>query len=347
MKTYELLLLRFRTPVHFGDAGEGGGLGDVIPYCRADTFFSALCSEAAKIDSAMLKKLVEKAENGDILFTDLMPWFSSENGSDGNKEDKNEGNYAFYIPRPLVNVSSEKVEKPLSFSETKQFSTLRKELKKRAYIRASQCGAYLEDMKKGAQTVDPEPEFGKFVLSTHYNSRTKAPYDIGKFYFKDNAGLYLIIEAEDGNDFVWLETLIRLTGLNGIGGRKSGGNGKFELEDDPVLLSEDAVYGEDDPALYAMLENENADVQMALCSVLPAAEEMIIAHEGSGKLVKRSGFAYSAETGKPIKENSIFMMTAGSCFKKRLAGTIADVNNGISPHPVYRYGKGIYVGLIL
>ena len=55
MKTYELILLRFRTPVHFGDAGEGGGLGDVIPFCRADTFFSALCSEAAKIDRTLLK----------------------------------------------------------------------------------------------------------------------------------------------------------------------------------------------------------------------------------------------------------------------------------------------------
>ena len=133
----------------------------------------------------------------------------------------------------------------MSFSETKRFSSLRKGLKKRAYIRASQCGTYLVDMKKGIQTVDPEPEFGKFVLVTHYNSRTKVPYDIGKYYFHENAGLYLILSAENEDDLAWIERLIRLTGLSGIGGRRSGGNGKFELADTPIVLTKDVLCGKD------------------------------------------------------------------------------------------------------
>ena len=68
---------------------------------------------------------------------------------------------------------------------------------------------------------------------------------------------------------------------------------------------------------------------------------------GTGKIVKRGGFANSVALGKPLKENSIYMMAAGSCFKKRIAGTIVNVNNGTAPHPVYKYGKGIYVGLSL
>ena len=335
MRTYEIILLRFRTPVHFGDAGEGGGLSDVIPYCHADTFFSALCSEAAKIDEATLQKLVDKANSGKILLTDLMPWHG------------NDGGYDFYIPRPLLPVPSEKAEKPLSYSEIKKVSSMRKEMKKRAYIRASQCGAYLADMKVGTQTTDQEPEFGKFVLTTHYNSRTKKPYETGKFYFKDNAGLYLVLSVEDEMDLAWLEKLIRMTGLNGIGGRRSNGSGKFELEDDPVTLSNDEVYGKDDAALYGFLANEQATVQMALSVVLPGMDELQTAREGSGKLIKRSGFAYSAAIGKPFKANSIYMMTAGSCFAQRVAGTIADVNTGVSPHPICRYGKGIYAGLTL
>ena len=46
---HEIILFRFTSPVHFGDAAEGGDLGEILSYCRADTFFSALCREAADI----------------------------------------------------------------------------------------------------------------------------------------------------------------------------------------------------------------------------------------------------------------------------------------------------------
>ena len=347
MRTYEMFLLRFSTPVHFGDAGEGGGLGDVIPFCRADTFFSALCNEAAKIDRDMMQKLVKKAGDGEILFADLMPWYRNENSPYKPGSGKINDSYEFYIPRPLLNVSSERVEKPLSYSETKRFSTLRKGLKKRAYVRASQSTDYLNDIRLGIQTVDQEPEFGKYALVTQYNSRTKMPYDIGQYHFAENCGLYLILSAIDANDLTWLEMLIRLVGLNGIGGRRSSGNGKFGFEAEPVILPKNSSYGEDVSALYTMLENEESNVQMTLSSLLPAKDDLEFVCEGNGKLVKRSGFAYSMEIGKPVKENSVFMMAAGSCFRRRIAGTIVDVNTGVSPHPVYRYGKGIYVGLTL
>ena len=32
MKAFEIILLKFITPVHFGDAAEGGGLGTVLSY---------------------------------------------------------------------------------------------------------------------------------------------------------------------------------------------------------------------------------------------------------------------------------------------------------------------------
>lgn len=346
MRTYEVILLHFRTPVHFGDAAEGGGLGDVTTFCRADTFFSALCNEAAKMDKALLKKLTDKVTGGMILFSDLMPWFHAE--ASLPEGDKNGGErYDLYVPRPLLTLSAEKEERPLSFSETKQFSTLRKELKKRAYIRASQMKDYLIDMKTGKQTVDCEPEFGSFVLDTHFNGRSKTPYETGSFYFPKNAGLYLILSVEEETDLEWMESLIRFVGLNGIGGRRSSGSGKFDFEDDPLLLSEDEMYGPDDAALFKMLENGKAPWHMTLSSLLPAPDEIPAAREGNGKLVKRSGFAYSAEAGKLRKENSVYMMAAGSCFKQRISGMVADVNSGTFPHPVYRLGKGLYVGLSL
>ncbi len=338
MRTYQVFMLRFGSSVHFGDSGAGGGLSDVLPFCHADTFFSALCNEAVKIEKGLLEKLVTKTAEGKILFSDFMPWHCGI-----------EGRHDLYIPRPFLSVSSEIKEKALSFADTKKDAIKRKKLKKRAYIRASQWGGYLNYMRThtGEQSIDSEPEFGKFILHTHFNSRTQKPYECGRYYFMSNAGLYLVVAAEEKADLEWLETLILLLGHSGIGGRRSSGSGKFTFEGEPFILSEDKLHGSDAAALFKMLENDKAGDQMTLAAVIPSSEEMQAVCEGTGKLLKRSGFAFSYAVGKPVKENSIYMMSSGSCFKQRIAGTVADVNTGTVPHPVYRYGKGLYVGLSL
>lgn len=367
MTTYQVFMLSFRTSVHFGDSGGGGGLGDVLSFCRADTFFSALCNEAVKIEEGLFDTLVNKTIERKILFSDLMPWHCGI-----------EGRYDLYIPRPFLSVSSERRKN--SYEKSIEDAIERKKMKKRAYIRASQWDGYLEYMQTGElsdndgkKLIDPEPEFGKFVLNTHFNGRTTKPYQCGSYYFMDNAGLYLVVAAEDKEDLEWLKRLISLVGLSGIGGRRSCGSGKFvicgrrsssnsklafvcdpredellyEGDGDPFILSKKEFYGPDDAALYEMLINDEAGVQMALASVIPSEDEITAVHEGTGKLIKRSGFAFSCEIGKPVKVNSIYMMSSGSCFKQRVAGRVADVNNGMAPHPVHRYGNGLYVGLSL
>lgn len=71
---HEIILFRFTSPVHFGDAAEGGGLGEILSYCRADTFFSALCREAADISQELLACVVEGVQRGKLRFSDLFPW---------------------------------------------------------------------------------------------------------------------------------------------------------------------------------------------------------------------------------------------------------------------------------
>lgn len=62
---HEIILFRFTSPVHFGDAAEGGDLGEILSYCRADTFFSALCREAADISQELLACVVEGGSKGE------------------------------------------------------------------------------------------------------------------------------------------------------------------------------------------------------------------------------------------------------------------------------------------
>lgn len=326
---YEIILFRFTSPVHFGDAAEGGDLGEILSYCRADTFFSALCREAADISQELLACVVEGVQRGKLRFSDLFPW------------KKGTSCYELYLPRPVMNLPHTEQAKTLSYEEVREQSGERKKYKKRSFIRASEMESYLQE-----RNISAQPDFGKEELRTQYNAREKRPYGIGAYYFMPDAGLYLILSGDE-ELAEKLEPLIKLLGMAGIGGKRSSGFGKYIFEDDPLDLSDENTYGGDDVSLYKMLCAGHSNCYMALSSFLPEKLEVGDMSSGTGKIIKRGGFAWSREMTGPAKVSSVYMMASGSCFSKRLEGRIADVNNGSVPHPVYKYGKGLFVGLPL
>lgn len=326
---YEIILFRFTSPVHFGDTAEGGDLGEILSYCRADTFFSALCREAADISQELLACVVEGVQRGKLRFSDLFPW------------KKGTSCYELYLPRPVMNLPHTEQAKTLSYEEVREQSGERKKYKKRSFIRASEMESYLQE-----RNISAQPDFGKEELRTQYNAREKRPYGIGAYHFMPDAGLYLILSGDE-ELAEKLEPLIKLLGMAGIGGKRSSGFGKYIFEDDPLDLSDENTYGGDDVSLYKMLCAGHSNCYMALSSFLPEKLEVGDMSSGTGKIIKRGGFAWSREMTGPAKVSSVYMMASGSCFSKRLEGRIADVNNGSVPHPVYKYGKGLFVGLPL
>lgn len=326
---HEIILFRFTSPVHFGDAAEGGDLGEILSYCRADTFFSALCREAADISQELLACVVEGVQRGKLRFSDLFPW------------KKGTSCYELYLPRPVMNLPHTEQTETLSYEEVREQSGERKKYKKRSFIRASEMESYLQE-----RNISAQPDFGKEELRTQYNAREKRPYGIGAYHFMPDAGLYLILSGDE-ELAERLEPLIKLLGMAGIGGKRSSGFGKYIFEDDPLDLSDENTYGGDDVSLYKMLCAGHSNCYMALSSFLPEKLEVEDMSSGTGKIIKRGGFAWSREMTGPAKVSSVYMMASGSCFSKRLEGRIADVNNGSVPHPVYKYGKGLFVGLPL
>lgn len=326
---HEIILFRFTSPVHFGDAAEGGDLGEILSYCRADTFFSALCREAADISQELLACVVEGVQRGKLRFSDLFPW------------KKGTSCYELYLPRPVMNLPHTEQAETLSYEEVREQSGERKKYKKRSFIRASEMESYLQE-----RNISAQPDFGKEELRTQYNAREKRPYGIGAYHFMPDAGLYLILSGDEALA-ERLEPLIKLLGMAGIGGKRSSGFGKYIFEDDPLDLSDENTYGGDDVSLYKMLCAGHSNCYMALSSFLPEKLEVGDMSSGTGKIIKRGGFAWSREMTGPAKVSSVYMMASGSCFSKRLEGRIADVNNGSVPHPVYKYGKGLFVGLPL
>lgn len=198
---HEIILFRFTSPVHFGDAAEGGDLGEILSYCRADTFFSALCREAADISQELLECVVEGVQRGKLRFSDLFPW--------KKRKDCNE----LYLPRPVMNISHDECGKTLSYEEVREQSAERKKEKKRSFIRASEMESYLQ-----GRDISAQPDFGKEELRTQYNAREKLPYGIGGYHFISDAGLYLILSGNE-ECIARLEPLITLLGMTGIGGK--------------------------------------------------------------------------------------------------------------------------------
>ena len=91
---YYVLQFKFLTPVHFGTA-QNKKSGNLQSFnCCADTFFSALATEAAALDTALCGKFIAAVREGSLLFSDLLPYYS------GSEEE-------FYVPVPYYR--SEKI----------------------------------------------------------------------------------------------------------------------------------------------------------------------------------------------------------------------------------------------
>ena len=331
MKNYAIIPLRFIAPVHFGDAAQGGGLNEAGLLCRADTLYSALCVEALRKSEALLEEWIHKTQNGSIVISDLLPWYFRN------------GQFEWYIPKPVLAVEPSENHSRETLAEARGLSTFRKQSKKRAFLRASEMGLYMDDLVYHSSSLEEEPTFGSYAADTHFNGRTAVPYTAGSFSFAKNAGLYLLLGLENIEDLKSLHGLLVWTGLSGIGGRRSSGMGKFEVAR-PIILQKE-MENEDAAAFLDMLEDEASDAQMALSSFLPGMEEAKDAASGRGLWMKRSGFTWTEGMEAPVKEKSIYMMASGSTFGKRLEGRIADVSTPAVGHPVYRYGKGFFLGV--
>lgn len=331
MSTYVLLPLRFLSSVHFGDASGGGGLDALQLTCRADTFFNALCSEAARLGEAVLSRLVAKAESGEIAFSDLLPWYKSGNA------------YEWYIPKPMLLISG-KERQGQSLQEVRESASIQKKAKKRAFLRTSELRLHIDACRRGSSPLKDEPDFAGSISQVHFNGRERVPYSTGSYFFAPNAGLYIVIRLSQKEDMRWLSTLIHLTGLSGIGGRKSSGMGRF-TEEMPYQVLNGRENNKDTAVMYELLMDTKATAQMSLCSLLPKKEEIETAAHGTGLWIRRSGLSWSEGMESPAKMHTIYMMAAGSCLSHRLEGRIADVSTPAVSHPVYRYGKGLYVGV--
>lgn len=305
---YQLYKLVFSSGVHFGSGSLDSG---EYAFC-ADTLFSALCQEAVGMGEETLDMLVRYVKDGSLLFSDAFPFVGGE----------------YFLPKPVLHMEREK-------SDVGD-SRVKKAYKKLKYIPVSSFDEYL----KGNFSIEAAgllDELGDYQMKTSAAVRgleDAMPYRVRSFRFKEGCGLYIICGYKEKKQKAFFEELMEQLMLDGIGGKRSSGFGRFEC-----------VAVKMDSALEEKLKTES-EVSMTLSISLPQEEEMEEALKGADYLLlKRSGFVASEKYATEwMRKRDAYLLGAGSCFQKRYEGCILDVSSG-GAHPVYRYGKPVFLGV--
>lgn len=308
---YKICKLEFSTGVHFGN----GRLTDSEYTLHADTLFSALCIEAIRSGGKdRLNKLVHCARNDKIKISNGFPYIKE----------------TLFLPKPGF---SPKID------ETKREREDAKAYKKLQYISVQNFSKYLNGDLKPANEREALNRLGKTEFQAKVaiiNREEPEPYHIGFYRFYPNAGIYFFIGYENKQLLDELIELIDMVGMEGVGGKRSAGLGKFRAKMESIPNEME-------------LRLKNAEImktKVSLSLSLPKEEEMEKSMEGAAYLLeKRSGFVASdtyAATWR--KKKDLFCFQAGSCFKNVFLGDIYDVSIDGS-HPVYRYAKPFFMGV--
>lgn len=305
---HKICKLSFSTDLHIGN---GLLIDNGISLC-ADTFFSALCHEALKMNPLDgIEQLVQYGRERKIIFSDLFPYY----------------NDILFLPKPMwtrtdivfQNRQEYKVEKSLRYVNSQNISQ---------YLQGELDYQREYDILKG---IGKENLRIRASMNGIYETR---PYYVGSFCFKKGAGLYVIIGYEEEEALAYVESLIAALSYTGIGGKISSGFGRFTYQ--IIDTSQD---------WDNQLMCEDAEKFMILNTSLPKSDELMQTLENAYyQVVKRSGFVSSGvntnkRIGPEMRKNDLFVLQQGSCFRNRFEGDIYDVSNQEreNSHPVYRY----------
>ena len=334
MGDVKIVKLLFKGPLHLGTDVPGIGIEDSLSIAHSDTVFSCLINAYSQLHSGN-----PKAVNNLLApFHKGKPPFRI---SSAFPFKKSETDIRYYLPRPLVD--------PLAFYDHRGGQNARKNYGKlirnlplvsiekfRAYwLGEGQTRMGRQDLEAAKQevrnfccisTIRPQHTRDRLTDAT-------AIYHTGLVYFASNSGLYFLVEINDTSLLSWDELwrVLDLAGTNGLGGRRSHGNGAFEVRDDTIETLDETWQD-------LFKQEHNGCVTLSLYRPKPQTLKSLnpIAYQ----LVPRQGWCYSSVTPTQMKRKSVTMFGEGSVFRNKPEGTLADVtpNNGFTAHGLYRYG---------
>lgn len=337
---YYLYKLKFKTPVRFGVDKASSGLATTNFCANADTVFSAICNEWVSIHGEdTLKDLISMAEEGEFLISDMMPYKDIKDESGSITDCK------IYIPKPVLNVRSERKE-----NEATGDSIQKKKMKRITHIDVEKLESYVGFLKSGGD-IDFAMDQGEIFYELQTTKVAKSyneeplPYQVASVKFHEDAGLCLIVKTdEDMKEY--FDDVIDSLETTGLGGKRSSGYGKYELEEFGIELTDKEGDSLGLKKLYELL-NAEGDSYISLSCMLPEKDDLEVVRDEQSfyQLVLRKGFVYSLSyADRSLKRKQVVMLRSGASLPMRIKGSIADTSSD-GAHPVYRYGKGMFLGV--
>lgn len=310
---YKILKFHFNTAVHFGD----NNLSDTNNTFSSDILFSAICVEKAKTgDIALIDEMIEIVNTGKLLFSDAFPYIGNE----------------YFLPKPIMHIDGENNESD---------SGKKKAYKKMSYINIKDFDKFVKgDFDNPEETNKTLKEFGDIDVLTRVSisNDEPRPYQVGAYRYKNNAGLYVIVAYEDENIFNDIFDVVKNIGISGIGGKKTSGLGKFDVE---IIDEKEDIY-----RIFVDKCNKNANKYMTLSISLPQDEEMNEVLDGATyALIRKGGFVDTTyENINKIKKKDIYLFKCGSCFSKKYEGDVYNISFDEN-NKIYKYAKPLWIGV--
>jgi len=334
-KSYLAFKLAFTTPLHISRGGED--YEKSLTVLHSDTIKSALY-------------VMHRQLNDNPL--DVKDFFDAFSISSAFPFYKDE----YFFPKPFG------IKLPQLEGEQEGDSKNAKKYKKVSYVAKGHfermingnAGNCIENkiISKGEFLADGnyslEPELNPIIMTKATQSRVSisrtgmedpTPYDVERIYFGAGAGLYFLVQFNEGAELNMeqLKSCIDLLGDTGVGTDKSVGNGQFEVSKHTIYLN---------------VPTENISHHMALGLYCPEKVEIADSLDNwNYSLIQRGGWLSNPENqaDSTLHKSSVHMMLEGSLVPNAInpVGKYAD----LAPtknynHPVLREGRPMFIPVI-
>ncbi len=358
MSGWRLVKLNFgRNPAHFGELGIG--IEETSERVRSDTLFSAWLSAYARLfgkDAVeqLLKQFLDSATPPVQMSSTFVYRY------DGKQT-------IYYLPRPLtfpVNYPADDGtdEGDLKFFKTyKKLSYLPLEVWQQWYqgegFRKSdraeliaetqgksdgwlrQAGTF--DYKKAFETDRvPKIAVDRITRATnlYHTGFVQFQWEPNDNDIKSLSGLYFLLYFSKTDQKLEenVRAALHLLGEEGIGGERSSGAGRFQVEwlelSDPSLPNgwREVVKCSEQSACYCLMS-------LFWDDELSKLEQLI--KDASYEIQARGGWIASPFSGRQLRRKTVRMFVEGSVFPEKTQGKLANVTpTGFTTHSIYRNG---------
>lgn len=328
MTKFKIYKLRFIAPLHIGD--ERADYSSSLQTIHSDTLYSAMISVLAKTGSDI-------PEKGDLGFaiSSLFPYYQENEKSDA----------VYFLPKLKAQSIPDK-----------KLQDIAKKIKKVEWLDIAYFNKLISGERLFSENFNEEHLTGKYLseaeiedfIIKEVNPRVKVSRDFSKdaepfymerLYFKGHSGMYFIAEGDTSK----IDLALNILKNEGIGTDRTVGNGYFEWSEGSI----DLQLGES-----GYISN--------LSMFIPENKEQLKSLLDSEKIAydftKRGGWITDSGLNT-FRKNSIYMFKEASVFatesnvsKVDIKGKIVDLkpkldyaNLKVSPHPIWRSGKAIFI----